>query len=322
MLKLVIIDGNAILHRAFHALPPLTTTDGKLVNAVFGFTSMLIRVVHDLRPTHLIVTFDRPKPTFRKQLFVGYQAKRPKMKDELSGQIGLVHELVTMMGIPIFEMDGYEADDVIGTLAEKIKTQSESDHAFETIIVTGDRDLLQLVDTHTKVYMPVKGISESKLFSEKEVKEKFGISPAQMVDYKSLVGDQSDNYPGVAGIGPKTARDLLAKFNTLEHLYTHLGDVESQRIRMVLAENAESAGMAKKLATIVRDVPIEVDFKKCKLKTFDKPNVRAKLEELSFRSLIPRLGMDDTKITHNRKQITDNKKPSSIKSDTEQIRLF
>ncbi len=295
MHRLVLIDGHAILHRAYHALPPLTTSSGKQINAVFGFISMLLRVVADLKPDHLVVTFDRPKPTFRKQLYVGYQAKRPRMDSELVPQIEILHQVLQEMNVPIFEMDGYEADDIIATLVkqatDKFKMQkAKIEDQYETIIVTGDRDLLQLVDDHTKVYMPVKGLSESKMYGEKEVKEKFGIKPSQIVDYKALVGDQSDNYPGVPGIGPKTASMLLSRFHTLEELYQHLADIDNENIRRKLAENAESAGMAKKLATVVYDVPVTVDIEKCRIPDFDNPNVRKIFEDLEFRSLIPRLG--------------------------------
>jgi len=218
MQRLILIDGHAILHRAYHAIPPLTNSEGKLVNAVFGFTSMLLKVINDLQPKFIAVTFDRPKPTFRKKMYKHYQAKRPEMDKELSGQIEMVHEVVKKMGLAIYEMDGYEADDVIGTLVSKVKnlkstTQNQiSDEDIETVIVTGDRDILQLVEEKTKVYMPVKGLSESMLYGEEQVEKKFGVKASQIIDYKALVGDQSDNYPGVPGIGPKSASSLLCKF--------------------------------------------------------------------------------------------------------------
>lgn len=282
MERLVLIDGHAILHRAFHALPPLTTSTGKMVNAVFGFTSMLLRVVNDLKPSHLVVVFDRPKPTFRKKMYAQYQAKRPKMDESLIPQVNIVHKVVAEMAIPIYEMDGYEADDLIGTIVKKIKID-------EIVIVTGDRDLLQLVDKKTRAYMPVKGISESKLYGEEEVEEKFGVRPSQIVDYKALVGDSSDNYPGVAGVGPKTASSLLSRFKTLEELYQHLDRLDNEGLRKKLKESLESAEMAKKLATIVTDIKIEVDLEKCRLPNFDRPNVHHLFELLEFQSLIPRL---------------------------------
>lgn len=314
MQRLVIIDGHAILHRAFHALPPLTTSKGDKVNAVFGFVSMILRVIRDLNPSYLAVVFDRPKPTFRKKLFDGYQAKRPKMDDNLIPQVSTVHKVLEEMGMQIFELDGYEADDLIGTIIEKIKEEK-----IDAVIVTGDRDLLQLVNIKTKVYMPVKGLSESKLFGEKEVEEKFGIKPGQMIDYKALVGDQSDNYPGVPGIGPKTAAGLLEKFGTLEKLYGRIDEIANECIRNKLKDNEESAEMSKKLATIIRDVPIEIDLDKCKIPDYDRPNVHHIFEELEFRTLIPRLSKKTKNIES---RIKNQGKAMETKKNIEQIKLF
>lgn len=332
MNRLVIIDGHAILYRAFHALPPLTTSGGQLVNAVFGFISILLKVIHDFKPSHFIVTFDTPKETFRNKLFKGYQAKRSKMDEELIPQVEIVHKVVREMGIPIFEMDGYEADDVIGTIATRIKNyefiystssgQGIKNNNFEVIIVTGDRDLLQLVNDQVKVFMPVKGLSEGKLYGEKEVEEKFGIKPEQIIDYKALVGDSSDNYSGVAGIGPKTASTLLQRFKTLEQIYKQIDQIVSDKVRKALGENINSAEMAKKLATIEIAVPIDIDLSKCKIPDLDRPNIHHVLEELEFRSLIPRLGKD-TKMQRSQ----EAKKQSEIKNSqkenpTQQIKLF
>lgn len=340
MSLLVIIDGNAILHRAFHALPPLTTSKGIPVNAAFGFTSMLLRVIEDLKPTHLAVTFDRPAATFRKKMYENYQAKRPKMDESLIPQVETVHRVVKEMGFPVFEMDGYEADDVIGTLVSRAKSESvrirsksaeigppdntdiqriSMDTDMELIIVTGDRDILQLVDEQTKVYMPVKGLSQSKMYGEKEVVEKFGIKSAQIVDYKALVGDSSDNYPGVPGIGPKSASALLQEFGTLEKLFESIDQVKSMTVQEKLRQNKDSAEMCKKLATIVCDVPIEIDWEKLEVHNLLKPSIVRLFEELEFRSLIPRLGGKVVKqITNNKRQITKNKK----KENSSQISLF
>jgi len=298
--KLVLIDGNAVLHRAYHALPPLTTRSGELVNAVYGFASMLLKILSDFQPKYLIVAFDTPKPTFRKQEFVGYQAKRPIMDKELSGQIEKVHELVRTFNIPIFAVEGYEADDVIGSLAEqaasKRQRQSKSDN-LEVVIVTGDRDLMQLVSEKVKLFMPQKGLSEGQIFGEKEVEGKMGIPPKQIVDYKGLVGDSADNYPGVPGIGPKTAIELLKKFGSLEGIYRRLGDERrneagegiGESVKGKLREGRESAILSKKLATIVTNVPISLDWEKCQTKEFDKERVAEFFKELGFRSLVGRV---------------------------------
>lgn len=290
--RLVLIDGHAILHRAYHALPPLTTRSGELVNAVYGFATMLFRILNELQPKYLAVAFDTPKPNFRHMEYVGYQAQRPKTDSELAGQIEKVQELVRAFDIPIFSVEGYEADDVIGTLASqatKVKSKKLKVKSLETIIVTGDRDLMQLVNDRVKLFMPTKGLSEGQIVGEKEVEERMGVPPEQIVDYKSLVGDQSDNYPGVSGIGPKTAAELLKKFGTLEEIYKRLGEVGNETTVRKLAEGAESAILSKKLATIVTDVPISLDLEECLVQNYDKEKVIGFFKELGFRSLIARM---------------------------------
>jgi 5'-3' exonuclease len=324
MNRLVLIDGNAILHRAYHALPPLTAPDGSLVNAVYGFTTMLFRIFNDLRPTHIAVCFDRPKPTFRKKLFKGYQAKRPKMDQELAGQIEKVHEVIRAFGLPIFEKDGFEADDVIGTLARiatrdmqhvtrKTKKISDISHVTshvspfidQTIIVTGDKDILQLVNDHTYAYMPTKGLSEAKLYMDKDVVERMGVIPKLIPDLKGLMGDASDNYPGVEGIGPKTAVDLLQKFGTIEKLYqwidkysknhesgimNHGKDNEiSETVLQKLISGKKSAELSKDLATIRTNVLLDETLEKAHVITLDTPQARKVLGDLHFHSLLKRL---------------------------------
>lgn len=286
MKRLVLIDGHAILHRAYHALPPLTTSAGELVNAVYGFTTMLLRVIDELKPNYLIVAFDTPKPTFRHAEYVGYQAQRPKMEDELAGQIEKVQRIVRALGIPIFAVEGYEADDVIGTLAKRAAKKK-----IEVVIATGDRDMFQLVQKEIKIYAPVKGMSEARIFDYQAVEEKMGVKPEQIVDYKSLVGDPSDNYPGVPGIGPKTAAQLLHQYQTLDNLYKHLGklpEVQTQK----LVEGKESAELSRKLARIMVDVPIELDLEKAQFVLTDEEKARAieEFKALGFRSLVARMG--------------------------------
>lgn len=288
MNRLVLIDGNAILHRAYHALPPLTDPNGTIVNAVYGFTMMLLRLYGDLKPSHLAVAFDRPKPTFRKELYKEYQATRPKMDDDLSSQIPKVHSVVAAMGIPIFEMDGFEADDVIGTIAEK----REDLGIDQVIIVTGDRDIMQLaVDEKVLIYMPTKGLSEARLYGEKETVERMGVTPIQIPDFKALAGDSSDHYPGVAGIGPKTAVNLLTKYGTVENLYKELeaGHVKdfSDAICAKLTTDKENALMSHNLATIRRNVPI--DIKILPVTSLDTSEAREELETLGFKSLLKKL---------------------------------
>lgn len=287
--RLVLIDGNAILHRAYHALPPLTTPDGSVVNAVYGFTSMILKIFTDLAPTHLAVAFDRAAPTFRKKIFTEYQAQRPKMEDALVSQIEKVHAVVRAMGIPIYELDGYEADDVIGTITAQCQIN-------EIIIVTGDRDMLQLVqDEKVFLYMPTKGLSEAKLYGEKEVVERLGVKPTQVVELKALIGDASDNYPGVAGIGPKTAVELVMRFGSIEAMYKKIkgdkGDIIklSETVKEKLLKGEESARMSHDLATIRRDVSIAFILDDAAVTSLDTPEARKLLEELHFHTLLKRL---------------------------------
>lgn len=319
---LVIIDGHAILHRAFHALPPLTNSKGQIVNAVYGFISIFLKVVEDLRPTHLAVVFDRPAPTFRKKMFADYQIQRPEMDKDMVPQIELVHKVLSEMEIPIYEMDGYEADDLIGTIVQRIKKeQGTNKHNIKSIIVTGDRDILQLVDENTKVYMPQKGLSQAKLYGEQEVIEKLGIKPGKVVEYKGLVGDASDNYPGVAGIGPKTAINLLEKYGTVEGIYSHLGQIKSQAVKEKLEKNKDVAFLSKKLATIMTDVPFEFYVENNCIPDFNNAKVRWLFEEMEFKSLMSRLeGNGREQIINNKEQGIGNKKQKD--NDVGQQTLF
>ncbi len=292
----MIIDGNAILHRAFHALPPLTDPKGNIVNAVYGFTSMLLRLRHDLMPVYIAVAFDRPAPTFRKQLYEKYQEKRPKMDDTLIPQVDMVHKVVRAMGIPLFEKDGFEADDVIGTLCKNIPHDID-----QIIIVTGDRDILQLVEEgKVYVYMPTKGLSEAKLYGEKETVEKMGVKPEQVADFKALAGDASDGYPGVEGIGPKTAVGLLSKYGSIEKLYADLDTLENEKLKNKLMSAKETALLMHTLATIRRDAPIDVDLKP--VETIDTESLRVKLTEFGFSSLLKRLDKEAGKVEVKKKE--------------------
>ncbi|MEK7517410.1 MAG: 5'-3' exonuclease H3TH domain-containing protein [Patescibacteria group bacterium] len=323
MRKLVLIDGNAILHRAYHALPPLTNKTGVVVNAVYGFFSMFLKIIQDLKPQYLAVCFDKEKPTFRQKLYVGYQAQRPKMADDLVPQVTLLHEVLREAKIAIFEVDGYEADDLIGTLAVQAVARgpvSPSSHPMSSvasslraldgtpssratprsdtadlkvIIVTGDRDMLQLVNSHVEVLAPVKGITEMILFDDKLVEEKYGIKPSQFIDYKALVGDSSDNYPGVTGIGPKTASSLLNEYGSFDEMYKNINSLPP-KIGQKLATDAEQASLAKKLATIVTDAPITLKLDECSYDNFDMKGLKEEFEKLGFKSLIKRLENEGT----------------------------
>ena len=316
MKKLILIDGNAILHRAFHALPPLTNKSGIIVNAVYGFFSMFLKILEDQKPDSIVVCFDRKAPTFRKELFVGYQAKRPKMSDDLIPQVKFVHEILEAAKIEIFEVDGYEADDLIGTLANQAVSNAEE---TEVIIVSGDRDLLQLVNSHVKMIAPVTGLTNMIIYDKAKVEEKFGIAPAQMVDYKALVGDPSDNYPGVAGVGPKTAASLINIYGSLEGIYKNLETIKKKNpnLSLKLANDAEAAGLAQKLAGIVLDVPITLNIEKSSISRFDKESLKKEFEKFGFKSLLARLsGKQNVAISKKKEE------PKSEKPENKQMNLL
>lgn len=282
MSKLILIDGNAILHRAYHALPPLTTKRGEPINAVYGFISMLLRVIQDLKPTHVVVAFDRKEPTFRHKEYKEYQSHRPPTDKELVSQFEKVRRVVDAFSIPVYDKAGFEADDVIGTLAKQAEKKLE-----EVIIVTGDKDILQLVTKKTKVYLPVRGLSDAKLMEVEDVMEKMGVRPDQIDDYKALVGDPSDNYPGVRGVGPKTATKLLAKYKTVENVYKNVDKIK-ESVAKKLRKGKDLAIVSKKLATIVTNVPIKLDVEKSGKWKVNNKNVLDLFAEYGFKTLTKR----------------------------------
>ena len=286
MAKLVLIDGNAILHRAFHAMPPLTTRSGEPINAVYGLVSMFLKVITDLKPDAIAVAFDLKEPTFRHKEFKQYQSQRPPTADELSSQFEKAKDFFKAARVPIYSMSGFEADDVIGTIA----TQSTKSQIDETVIITGDRDILQLVDDkkNIKLYMPIAGLTNAKLFGEAETLERMGVPADRIPDYKALVGDPSDNYPGVAGIGPVTAEKLLEKYDSIDHIYAHLPDIEP-KTRQKLEVKKDDAILFHRLATIVRDVPIKIDFPQMKKWKIDSPEVIKLFEDFGFKTLTDRI---------------------------------
>ena len=287
--KFIIIDGNALIHRSFHALPPtMTTKDGRLVNAVYGFTSFILRAFLELRPEFVVLTLDRPAPTFRHEQYTEYKATRTKAPDELYEQIPLVKEVAKILDIPIFELDGYEADDLIGTIAQKAAAETD----WHSIIITGDMDTLQLINARTSVYTMSRGLNESVLYGAKEVQERYGLRPDQIVDYKALRGDASDNIPGVKGIGEKGATELLQNFDTLDGVYTAAeasNEKIKPRLRELLLAEKEQAYLSQNLATINREAPIQIKWEEFRLDSFDENQAITLFQELEFRSLLGKL---------------------------------
>jgi DNA polymerase-1 len=277
------------VHRAYHALPPLhKTEEGQLTNAVYGFFSMTLKIVGDLAPDNLIVCFDRKAPTFRKQMYVGYQATRHKMEDDLAGQFEIIRGVLKKIKVCVFELDGYEADDLIGTLSRQAYIENKEN---DVVILTGDRDLLQLVNHRVRILAPITGVTKMILFDEDKVREKYGLNPEQIVDYKALVGDASDNYPGVSGIGPKGAANLLNEYKTLEEIYKNLDKINPKTAEK-LAIDAEQSALAKKLATIDVSAPIKLNMNECKLADMDRKELLKAFEEYQFNSLINRFKLD------------------------------
>lgn len=312
--KFVIIDGNALIHRAFHAIPPLTTKNGQLVNAAYGFTSILLKVLKDFKPSHIAVTYDVKKKTFRHKLYQEYKAKRIKQPQELYDQIPITKEIVKTLNIPIYELEGYEADDIIGTLTEKRDVDLPN---VETIIVTGDLDALQLVDANTKVFTMRRGFSDTLTYDIQTVKEKYGLNPNQIVDLKALAGDQSDNIPGVKGIGQQTGTKLLQTFGTLENIYQSLKKDDDKfskfkpRALNLLKEYESDARLSKKLATILKDVPIKFVLKETMRGKFDRDAAVALFQDLEFKSLLTKLPEEASQSSFSLKSMSDVQKPKS-----------
>jgi len=282
--RLVLIDGMSVFYRGYFAMPGLSLPDGTPTGGVFGFASIAIEVIKKLEPDYVAVAWDKSKTATakRKEIFPEYKAGRTRPPDDFFAQIPLLHDLLEAFGWPVIELDNYEADDIIGTISAHATGKD-----IETCIVSGDYDMMQLLSTHAKVYINKKG-SDMMRFTETEFEEKYGVKLAQFVDYKALVGDSSDNIPGVRGIGPKAAQSLLAEFDTLEGIYEHISELKgAQKIK--LETDKDNAFMSRELARIWCDAPVELDWKEADVHNTNLPAVAAKLKQLEFHSLIRRL---------------------------------
>ncbi|MCS7282732.1 MAG: DNA polymerase I, partial [Anaerolineae bacterium] len=285
-MRLVLIDGHALAYRAFHALPleGFATRDGEPTNATYGFTSTLLHILQELKPDYIAVCFDAGH-SGRDELFPEYKAHRDRMPDEMRVQMDRIRQIVQAFGIPIFEVPGVEADDLMGTLARQAAEQG-----LETVIVTGDKDLLQLVGPGVKVFLAGRRLSDGTIYDEEAVRTRYsGLSPAQLRDFKALVGDKSDNIPGVNGVGEKTATDLLRRYGSLEAIYSHLDEVTPSRYREALEKNRETAFLSQQLATIRTDLPVRLNLEECTVRNYDRARVTELFRQLEFRSLLDRL---------------------------------
>lgn len=288
--KLVLIDSHALIHRAYHAIPKLTV-NGQHINAVYGFSNSIIHTLKELQPDYLILTFDEKGPTFRHDKYTDYKAKRPKTEPDLIAQFPVCRSLADAFGFPALAKPGLEADDLIGSLVKKGEQKD-----LEIIIVTGDKDSYQLISPQTSVYNLGRGAKYAYTVDLEEFKKQFPFEPKNLVDYKALHGDSSDNIPGVPGIGDKTAKELISKYQTIEHIYENV-DCDNltstleikPRVLKALCENKESAFTSKDLATIHIDETIELDLESARVTHYDKMSAEKFMTELQFYSLVKRL---------------------------------
>ena len=287
MERLLLLDGNGLIYRGYFALidQPLTTSKGELVTAVFGFTNIVLRAIQDVQPDRIAVAFDLGKPTFRHERYAEYKATRTRMPDDMREQIPKVREVVGALGIPVYEQEGYEADDVIATLTGQAEAAG-----LEVTILTGDLDMLQLVTERTRLMVSLRGgVANTVTYDRARINERWGLVPDQMLDYKALKGDPTDNIPGIPGVGEKTASKLIAAWGTLDALYEHLDEVVPEKLRAPLSEHRESVLESRELMRLVRDVDVELDLERGRVGDYDREAVVRLFREYEFRTLIDRL---------------------------------
>lgn len=302
----LLFDGHAVIYRAYYALPKLTDSQGRVVNAVYGFARIVLRALKDFEPEYAAVTFDHPKPTFRHKEYEEYKAQRPEMPDDLQPQIPLVKDVVDALNIPRFEIEGYEADDLIGTVSRMLDEDPQQIGAgtdLLTVIVTGDRDIFQLVDDNTHVWIPGRGRRPDKEYDARAVESKMQVRPDQIVDMKALMGDSSDNIPGIKGIGKKTAAALLKEHGSLDRVYQVVEQIEQGEkkedavvkgsVYKKLKNNREQAYLSQKLAEIDCRVPLEINLDCCAVESYDKTQAVELFKQFDFKSLISLLPDDE-----------------------------
>jgi len=291
MSRLLLVDGHAIAHRAYHSIPPLTS-NGQPVNLIYGFYSMFLSAINQLKPKYVIVCLDSPGPVFRNQDFIGYRAKRPPPDQNLIVQLPQLQNSLDRAHIANSALTNYEADDLIATLAhqslKRRRTKSKKPLVNRVTVITGDKDLMQLVTSKIELFMPIRGLSQTQTFHPKDVVEKLGVKPAQVVDLKALMGDSSDNYPGVTGVGPKTATRLLSDYRTLDNIYCHLKDI-APTLRTKLEKDRDNAYLSQKLAQLIDHVPVKLNLKKARWSSRRVGSLIKLFQSYNFKSLISRL---------------------------------
>ena len=308
-MKLLILDGNSVINRAFFGVKPLTTREGLYTNAIYGFLNILERMEKEETPDAVCVAFDLHGPTFRHLRYEGYKATRHGMPDELAQQMPIMKEVLGAMNIPVYECQGWEADDIIGTVG---KICGNND--WECVIVTGDRDSLQLVDDHVKVKLVISrpGQTTATLYDREKFVEEYGFEPAKMVDLKALMGDSSDNIPGVAGVGPKTATELLLKFGSLDGVYANLDDPSIRpKLREKLEAGRENAYLSYELATIVSKAPIDFEPKDALVQPYNRSKLYSLFIKLEFVRLIERYGLQGAELVDSPKPVELLKLPKA-----------
>ena len=287
--KIVLIDGHSILNRAFYGVPDLTNSEGMHTNAVYGFLNIMFKILDTEKPEYLTVAFDVKKPTFRHEMFKEYKGTRKPMPEELRQQVPIIQQVLEAMGITIVKRPGFEADDILGTIAKTAEAQGK-----EVTLVSGDRDLLQLASENIKISIPKtkKGGSEVEEYHTEDVIEKYGVTPVQIIDMKGLMGDTADNIPGVAGVGEKTAVKILKAFPSVEQAYEHIEEVEPKRARELLRAGKDMAFLSKKLATIKTDCELDYNIADAKLENIFTPEAFEWVKKLELKSLVNKFDMD------------------------------
>ncbi|MCL4457558.1 MAG: hypothetical protein M1147_00310 [Nitrospirae bacterium] len=276
-MNLYLIDGNSYFYRAFHAIRGLTNSKGFPTNAIYGFTNMIMKIIREKKPDAIAIAFDSPVPTERHKIYEEYKAQRPETPSDLVLQIPYIKEIINAFNIPSFEMPGYEADDIIGTVAKKAAAQN-----ITVFILSGDKDMMQIVGNGIKIYDPMKDV----FIDEKYVIERFGLPPERLTEIMAITGDAVDNIPGVKGIGEKTAKELLSKAGSLDELIDHPEKTASERLRKMIADNIEDIKLSRILATIDTDIPVDVDIRRLTVGDPDWPKLLQLFTEFEFKSLI------------------------------------